>query len=55
MSDEKMFTRDEVTAIVKRRLAEVKYGGMPDDVLRSMLLVLAERVDALEARLSKAK
>jgi hypothetical protein len=46
MSSERLYTSDEVSDIVRARLAKAR--GIPGEVLRDMLVTLADRVDDLE-------
>lgn len=48
-AEPRMFTQDQVSAIVKRRVASMKYSGPPEAVITAML----ERMSDLEQRIEQ--
>lgn len=49
-SDERLYSKAEVSAIVQKRLAGVR--GIPDDVQREMWRNVLDRLDKIEAQLA---
>lgn len=51
MSDQQLYTSEEVSEIVRKRVAKIR--TIPFEALRSMLLDLADRIDAIEEEVGK--